>query len=133
MKNFIFYFVILLVGFCTISCKKNRIDGDWDDNIKLSQKIVNFDSEANSIIITTKSTNWWLSDISINGKNMDIINVEVGAKNFVVNNLDFQIERKEGNKITISLPRNDSNSERILLIGLQNGNYFDGIKIVQSK
>ncbi|MBB2954129.1 MULTISPECIES: hypothetical protein [Sphingobacterium] len=133
MKNFIFYLVILLVGFCTISCKKNRIDGDWDDNIKLSQKIVNFDSEASSIIITTKSTNWWLNDISINGKSMDITNIEVGAKNFVVNNLDFQIERKEGNKITISLTRNNSNSERILQIGLQNGNYFDGIKIVQSK
>ncbi|MGA6119891.1 hypothetical protein [Sphingobacterium anhuiense] len=133
MKNFIFYLVILLVGFCTISCKKNGIDGDWDDNIKLSQKIVNFDSEASSIIITTKSTNWWLNDISINGKSMDITNIEVGAKNFVVNNLDFQIERKEGNKITISLTRNNSNSERILQIGLQNGNYFDGIKIVQSK
>lgn len=133
MKNFIFYLVILLVGFCTISCKKNRIDGDWDDNIKLSQKIVNFDSEESSIIITTKSTNWWLNDISINGKSMDITNIEVGAKNFVVNNLDFQIERKEGNKITISLTRNNSNSERILQIGLQNGNYFDGIKIVQSK
>jgi len=64
---------------------------------------------------------------------MDITNIEVGAKNFVVNNLDFQIERKEGNKITISLTRNNSNSERILQIGLQNGNYFDGIKIVQSK
>jgi len=133
MKNFIFYLVILSVGYCTISCKKNRIDGDWDDNIKLSQKIVNFDSEASSIIITTKSTNWWLNDISINGKSMDITNIEVGAKNFVVNNLDFQIERKEGNKITISLTRNNSNSERILHIGLQNGNYFDGIKIVQSK
>lgn len=133
MKKFSFYLVILLVGFCTISCKKNGIDGDWDDNIKLSQKIVNFDSEASSIIITTKSTNWWLNAISINGKNMDITNVEVGAKNFVVNTLDFQVERKDGNKITISLPKNNSKSERILQIGLQSGNYFDGIKIIQSK
>ena len=44
----------------------------------------------------------------------------------------FQLERNNGNTIIITMNQNTTNSERILYINLQGGDYFDGIKIIQS-
>ena len=46
----------------------------------------------------------------------------------------FQVERQEdGKKIIISMNQNDANSDRTLRISLQNGDYFDGIEVTQTK
>lgn len=131
MKKSIFYLSLTAVLFLIASCKKEI--GKWDDNIKLSQKTVSFNSNNNSIVVTTKTTGWWLSSISFNKTNIDLKNIERTTQNFVVIQPDFKVERKEGNKIIITMNQNTTNSDRLLSIGLQNGDYFDGLEITQSK
>jgi hypothetical protein len=118
---------------CTASGNEEPI-GKWDDNIKLSQKTATLNSNVNSITITTESTYWWLSGISLNNNSIDLTNVDKLSKNFVITNSDFQVERKEdGKKIIITLNQNNTNSERILVVSIQNGDYFDGVKLIQAK
>ena len=118
-----------------ISCSTiGNENGKWDDNIKLSQNTVTLNSNENSITITTESTYWWLNGIYLNNNSVDIANVDKVSKNFVIINPDFQVERKEeGKKIIITLNQNNTNSERVLVISMQNGDYFDGVKLIQAK
>ena len=137
MKKNIIYGILALIGFFMNSCTKSEneeIIGKWDDNIKLSQKTATLNSNENSITITTESTFWWLDGISLSNKNIELTDVEKLSKNFVLTNSDFQVERKEdGKKIIITLNQNNTNSERILVVSMQNGNYFDGVRITQAK
>jgi hypothetical protein len=139
MKKIIIYGILALIGLFMNSCTKNDneenpIIGKWDDNIKLSQKTATINSNVNSITITTESTNWWLSGIYLNNNRIDLTSVDRLSKNFVIANPDFQVERKEdGKKIFITLNQNNTNSERILAISMQNGDYFDGVQIIQAK
>jgi hypothetical protein len=137
MKKIIIYGILALIVFFMNSCTKSEneeIIGKWDDNIKLSQKTATLNSNENSITITTESTFWWLGGISLNNKNIELTDVDRLSKNFVITNTDFQVERKEdGKKIIITLNQNNTNSERILVVSMQNGDYFDGVKIIQAK
>ena len=137
MKKIIIYGFLTLIGIYMISCSTNGNEnpiGKWDDNIKLSQKTATLNSNENSITITTESTSWWLSEISLNNNSIDLINVDKLSKNFVITNSDFQVERKEdGKKIIITLNQNNTNSERILVVRMQYGDYYDGVKIIQTK
>jgi hypothetical protein len=134
MKKIIIYGCLTLIGFFLISCTSGNVDGKWDDNIKLSQKTATLNSNKNSITITTESTSWWLNAIYLNNIRIDLTNVDLLSKNFVVTNSDFQFERiEDGKKIIITLNQNNTNLERTLVISMQNGDYFDGVKIVQAK
>lgn len=133
MKKNISYLLLTAALFFTISCNKGREIGKWDDNIKLSQKTASFSSNSNSIIVTTETTGWWLDGITFNKANVDLKSIERTAQNFVVVQPDFKVERKEGNKIIITMNQNTTNADRLLSIGLQNGDYFDGVTITQSK
>ena len=133
MKKITIYVTFLFIGISIISCKKN-VDGKWDDNIKLSAKDIHFDSFQHSKTITTKSTNWWLNGISLNGNIVDLTNINKLSKNFIVTHSEFKVERQEdGKKIIISMSQNNTSSDRTLIISLQNGDYFDGIKVTQTK
>ncbi len=131
MKKNILYLSSVILFFFTISCGKQI--GKWDDNIKLSQKTAILNSSKNSITITSESTGWWLNGITYNNAIVDVKNIKETDLNFVVNHTDFQVERKDGNKIIITMNQNTTNADRLLFIALQNGNYFDGLTITQSK
>ena len=133
MKKSIFYLLLTATLFFTISCNKGREIGKWDDNIKLSQKTASFSSNNNSITVTTETTGWWLNGITFNKANVDLKSIERTAQHFVVVQPDFKVERKDGNKMIITLNQNTTNADRLLSIGLQNGDYFDGVTITQSK
>ena len=135
MKKIIIYGFFTLIWISIISCSTSgNDDGIWDDNIKLSQKTVTLNSNENSITITTESTYWWLNGILLNNNNVELTNVNTLSKNFVITNQDFEVERKEdGKKIIITLNQNNTNSERILMISMQNGDYFDRVKVIQAK
>lgn len=137
MKKIIIYGILAILGFFLNSCTKSEneyIIGIWDDNIKLSQKTATLNSDMNSITILTESTYWWLASISLDNNNIDLTNIDKHSKNFLITNSDFQVERKEdGKKIIITLNHNNTNSDRILIITLQNGDYFDYVKIIQTK
>jgi hypothetical protein len=126
-------FGILIIGIIFItffSCSKNE-DGKWDDNIKLSTRLVEFNSNENLTTITTETNSWWLDGIAFNGNQIDLQQINQTSQNFIVENSDFTIERVNGNVIKIKMKENLTSIERIINIALQNGNYFDGIKIIQ--
>ncbi|OXA91667.1 fimbrial biogenesis chaperone [Flavobacterium hercynium] len=124
--------LLLMSFFLLISCT-NQEDGKWDDNIKLSQKEVTFDSESNTVTISTKDGRWWLNQVAINQELIDISKVDAIAKDFTITNAEFQIERKEGKQIIITMNKNTTGADRRLIVGVQNGNYYDGIVVNQSK
>lgn len=128
-KNIILILIIIL----NLSCSDSK-DGDWDDNIKLSQKELQFDSLENSVVITTEGDWWWISEVFFkDGQTFDLSNVDTTANNFTITESEFTLERKNGKQIIIKLFENTTGSERILTVGLQAGNYFDGITITQSR
>jgi len=124
--------ILILIAIFNMSCSDSK-DGDWNDNIKLSQKELRFDSLENSAIITTEGDSWWISGIFFkDGQTFDLSNFDTTANNFTITESTFTLERKNGKEISIKLYENTTGSERILTVGLQAGNYFDGITIIQS-
>lgn len=90
-------------------------------------------AEQNSIVITTKGEWWWIHGISMNKSiNFDISGIDTTSKNFVIDETEFRIERKNSTEIHIEMAKNQTGAERVLYIGLEAGDYFDGIKITQS-
>ena len=122
--------IIIILSFS--SCESERPIGLWDDNIKLSEKEAQFSSDKNSIVINTEGEWWWIHEISLNGNSsFDLNGIDTAANNFIIEETEFKIERKNTTEIHIEMTKNETNSERILFIGLEAGNYFDGIKIIQ--
>jgi len=112
-----------------ISCSKK--DGDWEDNIELSQKEVIFDFGANSITITTKGHSWWISSVRLNDKHINIEQVNTIEDSFDIIEPEFSISRRNATNVRIEVSENPSIEQRELIIGVQDGNYFDNIKITQ--
>ncbi|MBP4137681.1 BACON domain-containing protein [Flavobacterium geliluteum] len=127
------YFTFLLIGFSMISCDRNE-DGKADDDIKLSKKDIIMESSQSSYTVETRSTDYWLNEIFLDGKATDLSTINNLDKNWIVVHPEYQVERKEdGKKIVITMNKNNSNADRILMITLQHGNYFDGIRVTQKK
>ncbi len=133
LKKLNFYLLLLALSFTFSFCSSERKDGDWDDNIKLSQKQVLLTSSHDSVLITTKGKSWWIDGISLNGDNVEFDKPLATKSDFIIKNTAFIIERKSSTEIHIEMTENQTGVERILNIGLQAGDYFDGIKIIQSK
>ncbi len=128
MKKIITFTVLFLI---VLSCSDSK-DGDWDDNIKLSQKEVQLSSGQNNVEISTEGTGWWIGEVSMDGELFDLNGIDTTKENFTIEETEFSIERKNSTEIYISMQQNRTESTRVLIIGLQAGNYFDGIKITQS-
>lgn len=127
--------IILFISFLAIYSCSDKEDpiGKWGDNIKLSQKVVNFTAEQNSTVVTTQGTWWWINGIGLNDDwNYDLNEIDTTKDNFVIEEDDFKIERKNTTEIHISMNPNQTGLERVLLIGLQAGNYGDGIMVIQA-
>lgn len=124
----------LLILFTTVSCSKSdKPIGQWDDIIKLSQKEVRFSSEKDSITISTEGKWWWIDEIALNGNpNFDLSGIDVASDNYSINETEFKIERRSATEIYIEMTKNQTGSPRVLVVGLEAGDYFDGIKITQS-
>ena len=127
-KGIVLFLTLLIICSCT-----DEKEGDWDDNIKLSQKEFKFDAAENIALIKTQGDFWWISELFFrDGQSFDISDIDTKAKNFIITESDFTLERKNGKEIVITLLENNTNDERIFTVGLQAGNYFDGITIIQS-
>lgn len=132
MNKLLLIMLLTLCGMNFQSCKKEPI-GKWDDIIKLSQKNVNLSSEESSIMITTEGEWWWITEIIFNSEKIILDDSINTSKDFYIEHTEFSIERKNKTTLLVSMSENTSNQERILHIGLEAGNYFDGINITQSK
>jgi hypothetical protein len=127
---------IIMILISNFSCSNSEPDqpiGLWKDNIKLSQKEAKLSAENNSILITTEGESWWLTDITLNGVNVELDKTITHRSNFVIEKTEFRMERKKDNEIHIQMTKNETGVERVLIIGLEDGDYFDRIKITQSK
>lgn len=124
--------IVLFLGILiTYSCSDTE-DGKWDDNIRLSQKEVLFSSDINTAMITTEGKSWWVAEISMNGTSHDLNGIDTNSENFLIESAEFKVERKNATEIHIEMLINQTGSDRILIISLQAGNYYDGIKVTQA-
>ena len=128
MKFSIVFFVLVILT----ACSKDSPDGIWDDNIKLSQKEVQFDANENTIVITTEGEGWWIAEITLDNANVDISSIDTTVDNFVIDEPEFSIERKNTTEIHITVAKNETGVERKLLIILEAGDYFDHIIVTQA-
>ncbi len=121
----------LLVLTSTISCSESdQPIGKWDDNIKLSQKEVQLCVDNDSIVITTEGSWWWIDGIYLNGSSsFDRNEIDTTAENFIIDEIEYRIERKNATEIYIEMTKNETGIERKLMIALQAGNYFDSITV----
>ncbi|MCG1036887.1 hypothetical protein [Polaribacter sargassicola] len=125
--------VSLFIVFINFSCNNKDVpDGIWSDNIKLSAKDVTLSSNTDSIIINTEGEWWWIDEITWNGNLVTFDEIDTSSKDFIIEETEFSIERKNATEIHIKMTENETNSEKILFIGLQAGNYFDSIIVTQS-
>lgn len=133
MNKKIVFGIITILFLSFLSCESDTIEGKWDDNIKLSQKEINFTAESNSIVITTEGTWWWINGIGLDDDwSFDTTGIDTSEDNFLIEENEFTIERRNADEIHINMTENQLDVKRILIINLQAGNYFDGIKIIQS-
>ncbi len=123
------HFILLILTAFAFSCSDSK-EGDWDDNIELSQKEVQFTNSENSIVITTRQDGWWINDVTLNGTAV-FVKTENPNGEFLLDEDEFMIERRSSKELYIEMAANTTGAERVLKIGLQNGNYFDGISITQ--
>ncbi len=132
MKEKLIFGILSILLLSLTSCHSDDPDGKWDDNIHLSEKEVTINAESNSFLITTEGTWWWINGIGLDDDwNYNISGIDTTQDDFLIEENVFTIERKNANEIHISLTENQSNVERVLIISLQAGNYFDQIKIIQ--
>lgn len=122
----------MIVSFITIySCSEKEL-GDWDDNIKLSTKAVEFSSLSDSVTIKTGGSKWWVSDVSVNSDwfyGFKDINLE--ADSYTIQQDCFVVERRDKNTLFIKVDENPLKVQRVITVGLQAGNYFDRVTITQ--
>ncbi len=130
MKQILF---LILTGLLFINYSCTSVDGKCDgDTIKLSKNEVVFNANKNTIKITTKGTFWWISHLSFNDKYIDIYKEATQTRdNFLIKNDDFTVERKSKTEIFIEMQENKTGKKRELHIGVQAGNCFDGITVIQ--
>lgn len=123
---------LMIVSFITIySCSEKEL-GDWDDNIKLSTKAVEFSSLSDSVTIKTGGSKWWVSDVSVNSDwfyGFKDINLE--ADSYTIQQDCFVVERRDKNTLFIKVDENPLKVQRVITVGLQAGDYFDRVTITQ--
>jgi len=126
--HFAFWIVLITALY---SCSDTK-DGDWDDNIKLSTKAVEFSALSDSVTITTGGSWWWVTDVSVNATNFygfEGINLE--AENYTIARDCFVVERRGKNTLFIKVEENPLTVPRIVTVGLEAGDYFDRVTITQ--
>jgi hypothetical protein len=122
--------IIIFFAFISISC--TRIEGKWNDIIKLSAKQATFQANGDSIEISTKGEWWWITDISVNNDwyyNFQNINREADSYKIIQD--CFIVERRNKQILFIKVDTNKSNAQRIITVGLEAGDYFDRVTITQ--
>lgn len=123
---------LLLILLSSIACSNETLIGKWEDIIKLSQKKVFFDANENTITITTEGEWWWINAISLNNTYIDFSEIDTTLDNYSIVKPEFTFERIDATIIKIKMSENLAETERILRISIEAGDYFDGIVVTQS-
>ena len=130
MKRILFLNLIIVSVITFFSCSENK--GIWQDNIHLSTKAVEFSASGDSVIIKTGGTWWWISNVAVDSTYYyNFTDVNLQADNYSIKQDCFIVERRDKNTLFIKVNANPLNVKRIIGIGLQAGDYFDGVTITQ--
>jgi len=120
---------VIFIG-TLFSC--DRKEGDWDDNIKLSTKSVEFSALSDSVTITTGGSWWWVSDVSVNNEwFFDFRDVDLESDHYVIKQDCFVVERRDKNTLFIKVDENPLSVARVITVCLEAGDYFDRVTITQ--
>lgn len=123
---------LTVIALIFTSCTEIKKDGDWDDVIQLSKKSAEFNAIGDSISITTGGDWWWITDISVNGTyDNDFSNVNMESESYTIMQDDIRIQRRDKNTLFIKVDSNPLNTNRIIAVGLEAGDYFDRVTITQ--
>jgi len=139
------------------SCESNEVVGKWKDAIKLSTNKASFGSAADSVVITSKGTWWWFTEIRTNSNIYYPIREEGGNDNpsswyvkdrsdtltykipsihkddeYTINDDFFDIKKIGLNRLIIKLNANETSADRYVMIDLEAGDYFETVTILQS-
>lgn len=131
MKTILRFTLLIVTLIASYSCNDQK-DGDWDDNIQLSIKTVEFSALSDSVTIKTGGTGWWITDITVNGNffyGFKDINIE--SDKYTIKQDCFVVERRDKNTLFIKVAANPNNYQRTITVGLQAGDYFDRVVIQQ--
>jgi hypothetical protein len=123
---------VFTLFFLNISISCTRTEGKWNDIIKLSTKQATFQANGDSIEILTKGDWWWITDVSVNNNwfyNFQNINREDDSYKIIQD--CFDVERRNKKSLFIKVDTNKSNTQRIITVGLEAGDYFDRVTITQ--
>lgn len=130
MKKVLFLNLFIVSVITFYSCSENK--GIWDDNIHLSTKAVEFSASGDSVIIKTGGTSWWISNVAVDSTYYyNFTGVNVLTDNYSIKQDCFVVERRDKNTLFIKVDANPLNVKRIIGVGLQAGDYFDGVTITQ--
>ena len=128
--------ILILSTFMIASCSiKETPDGIWEDNIHLSTKNVAFSSGEDSVSITTGGVWWWITALTFNDSTYNYdgredLNLE--SESYSIKEEDFIVERRDKNTLFVKFNQNKTQYERVMIIYLEAGDYFDSVKIKQS-
>lgn len=133
MKYFSSFSLLIIFSSILFSCSDTkRNEGEWDDNIKLSQKLVEFNATADSVIITTEGSWWWITNVSVNGTYFHVTpDIDVESDHYLFKQDCFTVERRDKNILFIMLEANPLKVKRIVSVELEAGDYFDQVSITQ--
>ena len=129
MNNILSVVIIITLFISFSSCTQKA--GDWDDNIMLSQKQFTIEANTESIEITTEGEGWWISDIQLDYEYFDFSSVNTTKSTFEIEEEAFCITRNSVKNLLVKMTENQGVNQRELRIGVQSGNYFDGIVVIQ--
>lgn len=126
--------LVIIFAITLFSCSKinQRKEGDWDDNIHLSTKTVEFNATNDSVTIKTEGSWWWVSDISVDSNSyFGFSGIDLQADNYKIKQDCFVVERRDKNTLFIKVEANPNNVKRIISVGLEAGDYFDRVTVTQ--
>lgn len=130
MKSTLVFIVCVIVMF---SCKdKENVEpiGLWDDNIKLSQKRVEFSHLGDSISIEAEGAGWWINSVSFNDSvYLPPTPFNSPFESYAITSSSFKVEHLDEHHIIIKMKANESTQQQELEIVVQGGNYFDYIHV----
>ena len=107
--------------------------GDWEDNIKLSVKAVEFSSAGDSVTIKTGGSSWCLGGISVDSNYYyyDFPDVNRQAVSYSLKKDCFDIQHRDNHTLFIKVQANPFSVKRIITVDLSAGDYFDSVTITQ--
>ena len=128
----VFYLFIVLFVTCYSCSDTERKEGDWDDNIKLSVKTVELTAAADSVTITTGGSWWWVTDIAVNGDyDYDFEGIDLESDHYAIKGACYLVERRDKHTLFVKVDENLLDVDRVIRVGLEAGDYFDGVLITQ--